>query len=86
MVSRTQHAGQADGIEDVQGFGQGADDAAAGHVDADGQHGFLKFLAVFGPVDDGGVGPDHGHAVTGQHPVPDQVHRRVQGGLAAEGR
>src|SRR5262249_33038071 len=80
-----EHAGQADGVADLLGLGEGAGDAAFGDGDADLEHGLLELLAVLGLVDDLGGGADHLDVELREDAVAGQGHGGVEGGLPAEG-
>jgi len=78
--------GEADPGGDGKGLVQGPGKTAFGHAQADPLHGLPELLAVLGLVDDLEGGPDHLHAVPGQHAALRHGHGRVEAGLPPQRR
>src|SRR5205085_12478591 len=83
--ARPQYAGQPDALADLVRLGKRAGHSTLRHFDADGEHRLLELLAVLGPVDDLGAGPDQLDAEPLQDAPAVQLHGAVEGGLPADG-
>ncbi len=59
---------------------------ALGNIQADFDHRLFELFAILRFLDDVALGANHLAAVFFQNPVGMQIHRRVEAGLAAEGR
>ena len=86
-VGRTDDGREPDVGDHDSGFVQGVGGARAQAIEADADHCALEQFTVFGGGDGFGVGADHlGGAGHADQVAPEELHRDVEPGLAAEGR
>jgi hypothetical protein len=84
-IGRADDEGIADLLGNLLGFFQGVGQARAGHGQANPLHGLLEEIPVFGFFNGLPLGPNQLHPVLLQDPLLGQLHRHVEGRLAAHG-
>ncbi len=83
---RSNNGRKTDLFDDLQRLFPVMGQAGAGHLKTDLFHGLLEQGAILGLLDGRQLGADQLHTESVQHPHLGHCHRRIEGGLAAQGR